>query len=295
MNKKIITLAFAAIMLFPTATNAQLVSFQPGTGREKPKKETKKENGESFIEPFKADDSNLEASVKADIVSHYIWRGQDLAGLSIQPSASVSWKGLSLTAEGSTGILKDDYHEVDLTLGYKFGPLNIGVSDYWCTGIDSENRYLYYDKHKGAHKYEANLGFTCKYFSLQGYCMFWGNDFKIDPNGRAYTEDRAYSTYIELGIPFRLGGLDFEAKAGITPMESGGTWETQQRETLLGLKDVDVRVYEYAEGFACCSASLRCTKDISLGKLSMPVFAEFNANPYMSTAHMIFGLSIKPW
>ena len=40
----------------------------------------------------------VEASVGADLVSGYIWRGQDLGGVSIQPSLSVAYKGFSLGA-----------------------------------------------------------------------------------------------------------------------------------------------------------------------------------------------------
>ena len=39
----------------------------------------------------------VEASVGADLVSGYIWRGQDLGGVSIQPTLSVSYKGFSLS------------------------------------------------------------------------------------------------------------------------------------------------------------------------------------------------------
>ena len=46
----------------------------------------------------------VEASVGADLVSGYIWRGQDLGGVSIQPSLSVAYKGFSLGAWGSAGI-----------------------------------------------------------------------------------------------------------------------------------------------------------------------------------------------
>ena len=51
--------------------------------------------------PFtaKAQDK-VEASVGADFVSNYIWRGTDCGGVSIQPSMGVSYKGLSLTAWG---------------------------------------------------------------------------------------------------------------------------------------------------------------------------------------------------
>lgn len=55
--------------------------------------------------PFtaKAQDK-VKASVGADIVSGYIWRGQDLGGVSLQPNASIAYKGLSLEAWGSVGI-----------------------------------------------------------------------------------------------------------------------------------------------------------------------------------------------
>lgn len=40
----------------------------------------------------------VEANVSADVVSQYIWRGQDLGDVSLQPSLGVSYKGLSLSA-----------------------------------------------------------------------------------------------------------------------------------------------------------------------------------------------------
>ena len=46
----------------------------------------------------------VEASVGADLVSGYIWRGQDLGGVSVQPSLEISYKGFSLGAWGSVGI-----------------------------------------------------------------------------------------------------------------------------------------------------------------------------------------------
>ena len=60
----------------------------------------------------------VEASVGADLVSSYIWRGQELGDVSIQPSVSLSWKGLSLTAWGSASWGSEYAKEFDLTLGY---------------------------------------------------------------------------------------------------------------------------------------------------------------------------------
>jgi hypothetical protein len=269
------TLLGLLTLLLPLTATAQLISVQPGTGREP---QAKKHSS----------NDSVKADFSASIVSQYIWRGQELSGMSFQPSATVSWHGLSLIAEGSTSLDKGSYRDLDLTLRYNLGPVNIGVTDYWSSGLDIEDRYFYYDQHKGGHILEGNLGFSCKYFSLQGYCMFWGNDFKL--NG-----DRAYSTYIELGIPFRLGNLNWQLTAGGTPMESAGSWEVLVRDTELGEREVNTRVWEYAEGPACCFAALRCTKEFRLGDIRMPVFAEVNANPYLAKGYFIMGVSVCPW
>ena len=76
----------------------------------------------------------VEASAGADLVSGYIWRGQDLGGVSIQPTLSVSYKGFSLSAWGTASIEKEDTKEIDLTLGYATGGFSISVTDYWFNG-----------------------------------------------------------------------------------------------------------------------------------------------------------------
>lgn len=76
----------------------------------------------------------VEADIGADLVSGYIWRGQDLGNVSIQPSASVSYKGFSLSGWGSVGLDKEDTKEFDLTLGYSTGGFSVSVTDYWFDG-----------------------------------------------------------------------------------------------------------------------------------------------------------------
>ena len=76
----------------------------------------------SMAMPFtaKAQDK-VEASAGVDLVSGYVWRGQDLGGVSLQPSASIAYKGFSLGAWGSVGIESSDTKEFDLILGYSTG------------------------------------------------------------------------------------------------------------------------------------------------------------------------------
>ena len=73
----------------------------------------------------------VEASVGADLVSGYIWRGQDLGNVSVQPSLSIAYKGFSLSAWGSVGFEKSDTKEFDLTLGYSISGFSVSVTDYF--------------------------------------------------------------------------------------------------------------------------------------------------------------------
>lgn len=227
----------------------------------------------------------VEGSVSADVISHYIWRGQDRGGFSVQPAMLASWQGLSLGVFGSTGFSSDDAQEIDVTLGFERWGVNIGVTDYWETGIDENNRYLHIEK-EGAHQLEGNIGYTCKYFSLQAYTVFWGRD-------RKWNGDRAYSTYVELGVPFSLGGVDWQLRGGFTPFESAGD-RTPKVENGYYTGKYDYNYY-YAEGFACVEVALRATKTLDIGFSKMPVFAEVNINPYLQTAQMVFGVTIQPF
>lgn len=229
----------------------------------------------------------VESTVEADIVSQYMWRGSELGGVSIQPTAEVKWQGLSLSAFGSVGLDKEDTKEIDLTLGYSRWGFNVGVTDYWFSGIDEKNRYLHFEK-KGAHQVEANLGWTCKYGSIQAYTMVWGNDYKI-------SGEQAYSTYIELTVPFTLGSVDWTLKAGVTPFESAGYTTPKTVQTVWGAATVLEPHHFYAEGFACNLASLRATKSVRIGNLEIPLYGELHYNPYLNNMNMFFGMTLCPF
>ncbi|MCR4582799.1 MAG: hypothetical protein K5764_04510 [Prevotella sp.] len=230
-------------------------------------------------------DGELHATIGSELVSQYLWRGQDRGGISIQPSAEIGWQGLSFSIQGNAGFQKDDWKEMDLSLLYHRWGFNIGLKDYWQSGIDPEDRYFYYDSKDTGHQLEANLGYTCKWFSLQAYTIFAGNDFKI--NG-----DRAYSTFIELSVPFTAAGLDWKVRAGITPFESAGTVEYQTVHGLLNDYTIEIPYYDYGEGFTCNMASLRATKSLKFKGFQVPIFAEVHANPYLQKAYFLVGVGI---
>ena len=115
--------------------------------------------------------------------------------------------------------------------------------------------------------------------------MFWGEDYKT--NG-----DRAYSTFIELSIPFRAGGLDWDLRTGVTPMESAGYQTITVPEGAIDGFGIINNHYFYGGGFTCNMASLRATKTLEYKNVKIPVFAEFHANPELKTAMFLAGISV---
>lgn len=238
--------------------------------------------------PVSAQDK-VTATASADLVTRYMWRGIDMAGVSIQPELNLAWQGLSLDIEGNNPLEKDGgVQDLNVTLGYSLYGFNIGVTDYWTADVDPRNRYFYYGgETECPHQLEANIGYTCKYGSLQAYTMVYGNDFKIDGN-------RAYSTYIELSVPFKLGGLDWDVRAGVTPFESAGTTYEEVVTTATGKRVTYTRGdWMYGESFTCNLASVRATKEFEFRKFKLPVYVELHTNPYLQRANLVFGIAIS--
>ena len=212
----------------------------------------------------------VETTVAADIVNQYIWRGLDCGNVSIQPTLGIGYKGLSLSAWGNVGVSKDDVKEFDLTLGYTTGGFNIGITDYWFSvgGDDPDNRYFKYDAHSTNHVFEANIGYDFGVASIQWFTNFAGNDGE-NKNGK-----RAYSSYAEVAVPFKLVTVDWTATAGVVPYYS---------------------TYYSTTGFAVTNLSLRADKEIKItDSFSVPVFGQVVANPCLQKAYLVFGFTLHP-
>lgn len=206
----------------------------------------------------------VSATIGADIVSQYIWRGQNLGNVSFQPTLGVGYKGLSLSAWGSVGISNwADTKELDFTLDYSYKGLNVGITDYWF----SKGSYFQYKNGKTTHIWEGFVGYDFKILSAQWYTNFGGDD-GTDSNGK-----RAYSSYFNLSAPFQLAAVEWEASIGVVP------WGT----TLYGNRD-----------FAVTNVSLFATKDFTITERNhIPIYVGLVANPNSEKLYILFGLSFK--
>ena len=214
--------------------------------------------------------NEVETTICGDVVSSYIWRGQDLGHVSLQPTLGVGYKGLSLTAWGSVGLTDPaDTKEFDLTLAYSIGGFNIGVTDYWFNaGLDPENRYFKYDAHGTNHVFEANIGYDFGFASLQWFTNFAGND-GVNKDGK-----RAYSSYMEVVVPFKLSAIEWTATAGAVPYATDFYGTT---------------------GFAVTNLALKATKDIKVtDSFSIPIFGQVVANPCSQKAYLVLGFTLQP-
>ena len=216
----------------------------------------------------------VEASVGADVVSGYIWRGQELGDVSIQPSASVSWKGLSLTAWGSASWGREYAKEFDLTLGYTVKGFSVSLTDYsfskgsnFKTGEAIDGKYFHFGSWSTLHVYEAQMGYDFGFLAVNWYTNIGGND-GLKSNGK-----RAYSSYLSLSAPFSWAGLDWNAAVGATP------WETS--------------FYNGgSNGFAVSEVSLQAAKSIRITeRYSLPLFAKVIWNPAMERGFFVAGMS----
>ena len=214
----------------------------------------------------------VETTVAADVVSQYVWRGQDLGNVSLQPTLGIGYKGLSLSAWGSVGLADaDDTKEFDLTLAYTIGGLNIGITDYWFNaGLYPDNRYFMYNAHSTNHVFEANIGYDFGFASLQWYTNFAGND------GTNESGKRAYSSYFEANVPFKLATVDWTATVGVIPYAT-------------------TFYNEWTSGFSVTNLALKATKDIKItDSFSIPIFGQVVANPRTQKAYLVLGFTLQP-
>ncbi|MBR4845523.1 MAG: hypothetical protein IKU98_03790 [Bacteroidaceae bacterium] len=232
--KKFLACALAALAI-PTATWAQ---------------EENEENG-VYVE------------MEANVVSSYVWHGQYLGGLSVQPSLTIGWNDLSLNVWGSAGIGDESHREIDLSLGYELGNFSLGLTDYWFLESGQMENFLNYAAHSTVHTLEASIGYDLGFMSL-GWSTYWGgSDYDEEDN-------RQFTSYIQANVPFTLGGFEGEATVGATP------WGSE----LYG-----------ANRFMVCETSVALSKELKLTPtFSMNTTGKFVLNP--ATGHTFFVLGL---
>ena len=213
--------------------------------------------------PAKAWEKN-EFSVNGSVgmVSDYVWRGAyQGSGVSVQPSLTLGYAGLSLNVWGNQSLTKGA-KEFDINLSYAYKNFSITVSDYWWSGEDQR-----YGDYSNSHYFEATLGYSISEsfpLTFSWSTMFAGGD--KNENGKLQG-----STYISVNYPFALPyDITLTPAVGFTP------WTGM-----------------YHDKAAFTDISLTAKKDIKISKsFSLPIFIQAIVAPVYDRTYLVGGVSI---
>ena len=197
----------------------------------------------SFKSYAEEKESNFTYEVGADVVSSYLWRGQNLGGLSIQPSVTLGWRGLYLGTWANIGA--DNWKfgnlqpELDITIGYDNYGVQLDLThlyyfggDNYFNGLgDANNSYKDGEGNltESATTMELHAGINVGEWvkkvplTIDWYTTVLGYDPVFDEQGKMeFNENgnakRAYSTYIQVGYDIHLPlDIILGVKVGFTP------------------------------------------------------------------------------
>ena len=142
-------------------------------------------------------------TVGADAVSSYLWRGLNLAGLSIQPSAYFDYEkgdwAVSMGVWGSQTLLNNEYNELDLSVEAMWRNLTVSLFDY---GDD------YLVPWQEGHYLDLGLSFTLS------------EEVPVTFSWSSVLNQPALPSYFEVAYDFSVSVVDFSVAAGVLPFAS---------------------------------------------------------------------------
>ena len=179
--------------------------------------------GVSSVAPLCAQErGDWSMTVGADAVSSYLWRGMELGGPSIQPSAYFDYEkgdwAVSLGLWGTKSLFKnrngEHYNEMDISVEASWRGLTLSVIDY---GED------YSAPWQEGHFLDFGLSFTLSedipvtfsWYSIINQTFEGSMD-----GGNGFDWQEAFPSYFEVTYDFSLSVVDFSVAAALLPFES---------------------------------------------------------------------------
>lgn len=210
-----------------------------------------------------------------DITNHYLWRGQRLADVSIQPVLGIKWRGLNFFAWGNTQVAPPANQnpvkfEIDLFLKYQLTPrFNVALKDVY-TNTRGNGFFSYGRIGEASHGVELVLNYDWRYLITEWTTTIFGHD------GLNKKGERSYSSYLLTTVPFRIGKVNFGAMLGVVPYYTS-------------------RYDDNSSGFHVNMVSLKATYDIPISERSgykLPVYSQFMVNPSNEQAYLQVGCKV---
>ena len=231
----------------------------------------------------------------SDLVSRYVWRGQDLGNsAAVQPALGFRWKGLEAGAWGSyaitshkvrindsTTIDAGPYAECDLYASYTYKWFTFLFYDYFTVNGMSPNegnRYFDYCNSTTGHTFEGSLileGPEKLPFRFMVATLLYGADKNKDSTGiYGRGTQNNYSTYLELSWPFTLKKQNIELRPFVAGIPFGSSW--------------------YGPYAGITNLGFSVSWPIPAGKhFSIPIQGTLITNPQAQSVFFVFTLSLS--
>lgn len=205
--------------------------------------------------------TSISSSVNVDLVSRYIWRGQEYGQApSIQPGLSATWKGFTLGAWGAYKFTGAGMQETDFYISNKSGPVTFTICDYWSFCDTSSMDFFNYNKKTTPHILEAQVlisgGEKLPFNLLAGY-FFYG-------------ADKSKSIYFELQYMFSAGPADMMLFAGFQPKGE---------------------YYAPDPGFVNIGCTAKKTISVT-DRFSLPLSLSLIVNPNINSVYLVAGITL---
>ena len=214
------------------------------------------------------------ASIGADIVSRYVWRGLDFGeSMSVQPGLTIGLGGLEFGAWGSYSISADGAgsNENDLWATYTHETASgasfaVGFTDYYFPGPRAA-KYRDAD----AHTQEVSVAVS----GSEAFPVTLYAGMVLDENDDGEAER---PIYFEASVPFTAGDVEIGLHAGAVSSKSG---------------------FYATEGFAFVNLGITASKELVISdSFAPPVSVSYIVNPSDSEsgnrAFLVFALSLSP-
>lgn len=156
-----------------------------------------------------------EVYLKADLTSAYLWRGEKEAGVCVQPTLGLKWRGVNFFAWGNEQLSppagRPVEHEIDLVLRYSPVPqLTVGFMDVFVSSR-GDGAFSFGSIPHAANGLEALIAYDFSRVNFEWTTTVAGYD------GYNHHGHRAYGSYMVVSAPFKFSKLDWNAQIGIVP------------------------------------------------------------------------------
>lgn len=161
--------------------------------------------------------NRVEISVNAELVSRYLWRGQNYGQApSFQPGAEITWRGFAFGTWGAFGIAGDGYPELDFYISKSIGKFTFAVWDYWYYDKDVNTSYFDYRSSSTSHMFEGQIMFSTgekTRLNLLASSLFYGSDPSRSLYGEAEIERGFGKNELKLTAGYQFKGEYYAPKS----------------------------------------------------------------------------------